>query len=75
MDRNCEKYSAIILAGMITTASINADPKHELPGMEPHSEELYLPDTINNNGTSYAASGTGVVHLFTDSEPQKYLYN
>lgn len=73
MERNYEKCLAIILAGGIAATPIYADPKHELQGKEPHFEELFLPDTLHNYGTSYAATGIGVVHLFKDNEPQIYL--
>ena len=60
MERNYEKYLAMILAGGITVAPNCINPKHELPEKEPHFEELFQPDTFDFNGTSYAASGIGV---------------
>ncbi len=69
MGINFEKYVAIILAGGITAVSICTDSVHELQGNEPHFEELFLQDTLFNNGTNYASTGTGMVHLFTANEP------
>ena len=68
MERNYEKCFAIILAGGITAATIFTVPKHELPGKDPHFEENFLPDKLDNNCTSYTATGIGVVYLFKDNE-------
>jgi hypothetical protein len=69
MEGNYEKYLAIILAAGVTATTIGIDPKHELQEKEPHFEELFQSDRLNISGTSYAATGIGVVHLFTDNEP------